>query len=342
MTRIKLDYVHEYRDRHGKLRRYVRRKGFARIPLPGLPGSPEFMDAYQAALANAATTTPMRRQLPGSLDAVTVEFYRSAEFSNLSPSSQSTYRKTLAPIVRRDGHRLVRDLTDDKARKIIQEIGAEHPGMANLTRAVLSRLFSYAIAVKIRKDNPFTHVPRYRLGTRHTWTDAEIEAFEARWPIGTPERLAFALLLYTGQRVSDAVHMRRSDVRNGAIHLVQRKTAAELTIGIHPALARAMKATPAKGLHVVGDRAGRPVGARWLSTFIGAAARTAGLPANCVAHGLRKAAMRRLAEHGSTTKEIAAVSGHRTLGEIERYTQKADQTRLAQSAINRLPDKESS
>ena len=65
----------------------------------------------------------------------------------------------------------------------------------------------------------------------------------------------------------------------------------------------------------------------------------AGLPARCVAHGLRKAALRRLAEHGSTTKEIAAVSGHRSLSEIERYTAKADQAGLAQAAIAKLPDK---
>ena len=37
-------------------------------------------------------------------------------------------------------------------------------------------------------------------------------------------------------------------------------------------------------------------------------------------HGLRKAGMRRLAEHGATTKEIASMSGHRSLREIERYT----------------------
>jgi hypothetical protein len=55
---------------------------------------------------------------------------------------------------------------------------------------------------------------------------------------------------------------------------------------------------------------------------------------------LRKAALRRLAEFGSTTKEMAAVSGHRTLGEIERYTKRADQGRLSRSAINRLPDDE--
>jgi integrase len=64
------------------------------------------------------------------------------------------------------------------------------------------------------------------------------------------------------------------------------------------------------------------------------------IPPRCVAHGLRKAALRRLAEHGSTTKEIAAVSGHRSLSEIERYTAKADQAGLAHSAIGKLPDAE--
>jgi hypothetical protein len=45
-----LAYVKTYRDRHGKVRRYFRRPGFKPIPLPGLPGSAEFMQAYQAAL----------------------------------------------------------------------------------------------------------------------------------------------------------------------------------------------------------------------------------------------------------------------------------------------------
>ena len=58
------------------------------------------------------------------------------------------------------------------------------------------------------------------------------------------------------------------------------------------------------------------------------------------AHGLRKAAMRRLAEHGSTSKQIQAVSGHRTLSEIERYTRQVDQQRLAKAAIRLLPDKD--
>jgi enterobacteria phage integrase len=78
-----------------------------------------------------------------------------------------------------------------------------------------------------------------------------------------------------------------------------------------------------------------------LTKLIARAARAGGLPSRCVAHGLRKAALRRLAEAGSTTKQIPAVSGHRSLSEIERYTARADQADLAEAAIAKLPDDES-
>ena len=54
------------------------------------------------------------------------------------------------------------------------------------------------------------------------------------------------------------------------------------------------------------------------------------------AHGLRKAAARRFAEAGCTTKQIAAITGHKTLSEVERYTASAEQERMAREAISRL------
>ena len=62
----------------------------------------------------------------------------------------------------------------------------------------------------------------------------------------------------------------------------------------------------------------------------------ADLPRRCVTHGLRKAAARRLAEAGCSAHEIAAITGHRTLKEIERYTRGAEQARLAAAAIRRM------
>jgi integrase len=134
--------------------------------------------------------------------------------------------------------------------------------------------------------------------------------------------------------------MRRSDIRSGTIHVMQGKTKTELYVALHPALERALKAGPSKGIYLIGDRAGRPITRAWLSILVQKAAGKAGLPRECVAHGLRKAALRRLAEYGSTTKQIQAVSGHRSLSEVERYTRQAEQQRLAKAAIALLPDKD--
>ena len=48
--------------------------------------------------------------------------------------------------------------------------------------------------------------------------------------------------------------------------------------------------------------------------------------------------MRRLAELSATTKEIASVSGHKTLSEIERYVARADQRKLSAAAIAKLAE----
>ena len=296
------------------------------------------MQAYQDAMSGPALRP--RAAKAGTLAALAAEFFASTEFANLKPSSQATYRMVLAPVLGLDGHRLVRDLPSDKARKIIQEIGANRPALANLTKSILRRVFSFAIATGQRRDNPFDIIPRYKIGTHHTWSDDQLAAYEKRWPLGTRERLAYDILLYTAQRVGDAVRIQRSDIRNSVITIVQQKTGTEVFVPLHPALARSLSAGPAKGFYLIADRNGRAITRRSLTRLIVNAAGAAGLPPECVAHGLRKAALRRLAEHGGTSKQIAAVSGHKSLREIERYTQRADQQRLARAAISTLPDKD--
>ena len=49
-------YTHGYVDQHGKPRFYLRRPGHKKIPLPGLPWSPEFMEARDAAHADSGTS----------------------------------------------------------------------------------------------------------------------------------------------------------------------------------------------------------------------------------------------------------------------------------------------
>jgi len=61
-------------------------------------------------------------------------------------------------------------------------------------------LFQWAVRVKLAISDP-TRELKVILPTtdgHHVWTEDECAAFEARWPRGTRERVAFDILLYTG------------------------------------------------------------------------------------------------------------------------------------------------
>ena len=61
---------------------------------------------------------------------------------------------------------------------------------------------------------------------RDSWTDDEVAQFEARWPVGTPERLAFDVLLFAGLRRGDAVRCGRRRVRDGVFRFRAERTAS--------------------------------------------------------------------------------------------------------------------
>jgi hypothetical protein len=61
-------YVQRQIDRHGHVRHYFRRDGFPRATMPGLPWSPEFMEAYTTALGmTGLPPLPPPSLLPGGI-----------------------------------------------------------------------------------------------------------------------------------------------------------------------------------------------------------------------------------------------------------------------------------
>jgi integrase len=97
---------------------------------------------------------------------------------------------------------------------------------------------------------------------------------------------------------------------------------------------RTSEPNPADHLTLLTTQTGKPFSAAGFGNWFRDRCNEAGLP-HCSAHGLRKAAARRLAEAGCTTHEIAAITGHASLREVQRYTKAADQARLAQAAMAR-------
>lgn len=173
------------------------------------------------------------------------------------------------------------------------------------------------------------------------WPDEAIAAFEKRWPSGTRERLALCLLLYTGQRRGDMVRMGRQHRSGDNIRVTQNKTGVSLVIPMHARLVAEIDASAAKDqLTFLCTAFGRPFSAagfgNWFRDVVDAVPDLKG--SGLTAHGLRKAAARRLAEAGCSALQIAAITGHKTLKEVSRYTAAADQGRMARDAMKRIGD----
>lgn len=323
-------YVHGFLDRHGKARYYFRRAGFSTVPLPGLPYSPEFMAAYEAALAGQRSA-PAARAIPGTMNALALSLFAAPAFSALRPSSRRTYRWTIEKLCREHGDKRVALL---RREHIIKLMASRTPGAANKLRKALRAMMRHAVAIGMRADDPTADVKaiRVKTGGFHSWSDAEIAQFEACHPIGSRARLAMALLLYSGQRRGDIIRMGPQHIRNGVLHVVQEKTAVELVIPVHPELATIIAAAPSGHLTFLATKSGRPFEASRFSHWFREECDKAGL-GHCSAHGLRKAAARQLAEAGCTAHEIGAITGHASLTELVRYTKAADQRRLADAAM---------
>lgn len=336
MARIRLKYVHEFRDRHGRLRRYVRLPGRPKTPVPGIPGSAEFMEAYQLALAGEASPVEIgaSRTIAGTVNAAVVSYYGSAAFANLAPGTQRMRRNILERFRADHGDKRIALLQRDHIDRMVAAKAATPSAARNFLKT-LHVLMAHCVAMRLRDDDPTIGVKSVKIRSDgiYTWSEQDIATFEASHPIGSRARLALALLLFTGQRRSDVIRMGRQHVRDDAIHFTQQKTGAVLAIPLHPELADIMSGTPSDHLTFLVTRDGSPFSPAGFGNLFRAWCKEAGLRKECSAHGLRKAACRRLAEAGCSAPEIMAISGHASLREVQRYCAAADQARMARAAM---------
>ena len=137
------------------------------------------------------------------------------------------------------------------------------------------------------------------------------------------------------QRNGDVIRLGPQHIHNGFLTVRQNKTGTELTLPVVPELRAIIDATPCEHLTFLVKKSGRPYSAVEFSAQFRAWCDEPGLPKGCTFHGLRATGCTRLADAGCSTREIAAWSGHKTLKEVERYTESANQKRLAVQAMAR-------
>jgi integrase len=338
MAKIRLRFVQAF-TANGKPYYYFRKPGCARLKLPGLPGSEAFMAAYQRALETSAPPSDIgaSRNAPGTIAALVVAYISSDVFRDLAPETRRTRWAILQKLRDEHGTKRVALLRREHVEAMLR---AKRPFPRQNLLKVLRQLIRFAISLGWHTDDPTrelrANVKRGQ-GFR-PWSEEQISAFRAYHQIGTRARLAFELLLGTAQRRSDVIRMGPQHIRDGALTIRQQKTGTELTIPILRGVQEALDATPARHLTFLTTEHNRPFTAAGFGNRFRQWCDEAGVR-GFTAHGLRHTACTRLADAGATGHEIMSWSGHRTLKEVDRYTQSADQKALARAAEIKLATK---
>jgi hypothetical protein len=338
MAKLVLRHIHSFRDRHGRMRHYFRRRGEKAIPLQGIPGSAEFMAAYQTALAVKPPPPPPLdigacRTEPGTIDALIVVYYRSAAWNALDPETRKTRRRYIEKFRVQNGKKRVATLTQEVIEKMMSQIPAV--GTRRHWFKAIRGLLTAAVPSML-KVNPTDGIAAPKLPRtkgHHTWTDDEIEQYRSYWKLGTPQRLVMEFALEAVSRRCEVVRLGPQHVKNGLIRIERCHGSEDVEIPLTPELQAACDAMPKGHLTYLVSKAGKPRVPAGLGNDFRKWATDAGLPARCRLHGLKKGGMRRLAEAGNTSHELMGISGHKTMAMVELYTRGADRKKLAASGI---------
>lgn len=356
MGRVELPFLVSDTDRHGNVRVYFRRHG-KKLRIREAFGSPEFAARYQELLC-ATERGPLPppapgiggKPLPNTLRWLAVRYFESAEFRSHDPTYQKKVRARLEAMLQEpiapDRPELFSEFPLARLKlahlKILRERKADKPGSADNRVKALKALFAWAVEADIAETNiarDLKKKTKFSLG-HHTWTIEELEQYERRHAVGTKPRLALDLLSYTGVRRSDVVRLGRQFERDGRLEFRAQKTRkkrnADLSLRILPELRASIDACASQSMTYLLTEYGRPFTANGFGNYFKKCCVAAGLPENCSAHGVRKAAAARAAENGATASQLQALFGWLSLSEAERYTREARRRELADSGITML------
>jgi integrase len=347
LARFRLKYVNSFRnrDRHNAtVRHYFRKPGMKAVPLPGLPGSAEFMAAYATALAETSGAVKpevgAERTLPGTIDALVVSFYKTDNkwLNVFKEETRRAWRPHIEHFRARHGAKRVRTLQRRHIENMLAEIDKPHAKLSWLK--AIRALMRHAVPTMLSVDPTLgIKVALPKSEGWHSWTDDEIAQYRAYWRRGSDQRLVFEFAFETASRRGEVVRLGAQHVRDGRIRIARTHGSDDVDIPVTPELRAAIEAMPRSGhLTYLVRGNGRPWSKSALGRDFAHWAREAGLPDRCRMHGLKKAKLTRRAEKGNTVHELRGLSGHKSLAMLQHYTAAADLKRLADSGDAKMRD----
>lgn len=339
MPRARPPYLHRETTRHGKVVWVVRRDHGTRVRLHAEYGSQAFWQEYQAALAGTPTEPKKPTSPKKSTLAWAIARYRlSSAWAALKPATRKQRENIFRAVIATAGDEKLSDITAATIREG-RERRAATPHSANNFLKAMRGLFGWALEHEFVTVDPTKGVSLLAGANDdvgfHTWTEEEVKRFEDRWPLGTRERLALDIFLFTGLRRGDAVRLGRQHIRDGVIFFPRtEKTGADVILPLLPPLAASIAATQTGDLTFLVTGQGLPFVKESFGNWFRDVCRKTGVPGS--AHGLRKAGAVRAAENGATESQLKAMYGWADGKMAARYTKAADQKRLAMAGAKHL------
>lgn len=343
MPKDRWPHLNHERDRHGKMRWYVRVRHGRRIPIPGAYGSAEFMAAYHAAVGSAPHAPPSAKVKHGSLAQLVAKWKEHSDWLNTAPATRRQRENILLHVLEKSGSRDYGSITKADIRRSKEDRKAT-PAAANNFLKTMRALYRWAMSEELVDENPAEGVPLFKLekGGFPTWTLDDVTAYRQKYPLGTRERLVMEVALNTGLRRSDIVRLQHANARKGVIDIETAKTGVQLYIPILPRLQEALDAVAPAGLWVHSTRRGKLYGTaitkESLGTLFREWANAAGVSKRL--HGLRKLCATVIADEGASELELQALFGWITNNQSAVYVQEANKKRLAMRAAIRLMEAE--
>ena len=342
MPRPRPPYLHRETTRHGKSVWYVRvGKGAPRIRIRAEFGTADFTAEYEAALSGTPRTKKGAPSL-GTLAWLVDRYRETTAWSSLSLTTRRKRDNIFLHVIETAGTKPFAHITPatimaGRERRAATPVQARH--FLDAMRGV----FRWAAKAKMVKADPTLEIenPPHKQGDGFPpWTEEHVAAYQARWPIGTRQRVWLDVLLYTGLRRGDAVRFGRQHVKDGIGTIKTEKSGFTLavTIPILPVLAETLTAGPCGDLTFIAGESGRPLKKESFGNLFRDACREAGVPGS--AHGVRKIAATTAANNGATVAQLEALFGWTGGAMASLYTRSANRRRLALDAASKLTNAE--
>lgn len=312
-----------------------------RTRIRGEYDSPEFKAAYRAA-ENGTPIEPPPKASKGTLTWLIDQYRDSGAWQALSVATRRQRENIFESVLKTGG----RDLASQVTAKTIKaglERRKHTPSQARNFLDAMRGAFEWALAAEHVSQDPTVGVKapaRPKTDGFVAWTEDHVAAYQARWPIGTKERVWLDVLLYTGLRRGDAVRFGRPHVRKRVGRIRTEKSGETVTaiVPILPVLERTLKAGPVGDLTFIVGESGRPLVKESFGNLFRDACKAAKVPGS--AHGVRKIAATTAANNGATVAQLKALFGWTDDAMPALYTKTADRERLAINAGHTLANAE--